>query len=298
MTLDQCSVTEAAWTRRGLPPSEGRAIGGGVADRPFSLGSAARAQTPAVSHPSLDFGYPWWLNYGHLVLFLALLAAVVAARALHASRWVVVPLLALAMWAGSVALLVYSFGINQVPQMPTQAFLQSGTGRVVDLGAGTGRSSIMVLTERPHATLVASDLFGTSFAQHFGSGERPQDRLLANLKTAGVDGRATIATADMLKLPFENDAFDGIVSAYAMDHLGRNGARAALTEAHRVLKPGGDFLLILVANDGWVKLAFGPLLSHGGTYGPAWWREAATAAGFVVREEGARPATTYFLLTR
>ena len=134
---------------------------------------------------------------------------------------------------------------------------------MLDLGAGTGRSSITVLVERPHATLVASDLFGASFEEHFGPGQRPEDRLRANLKTAGVDGRATIETADMLKLPFGDDAFDAIVSAYAMDQLGRSGARTALAEAHRVLKPGGDFLLILAANDGWAKLAFGPLLAHG-----------------------------------
>jgi ubiquinone/menaquinone biosynthesis C-methylase UbiE len=82
-----------------------------------------------------------------------------------------------------------------------------------------------------------------------------------------------------------------------MDHLGRNGARTALAEAHRVLKPGGDFLLILVANDGWAKFAFGPMLSHGGTYGPAWWRDAAQQAGFDVKEEGTAPVTLYFLLT-
>ncbi len=204
----------------------------------------------------------------------------------------------LCLWAGSVALLVHLFGINHVPPLPTQAFLRSGTGRVLDLGAGTGRSSIMVLTERPQATLVASDLFARSFTQHFGRGARPQDRLLANLRAAGVDSRATIETADMLKLPFNDDAFDAIVSAYAMDHLGRIGARTALAEAHRVLKPGGDFLLILVANDAWAKLAFGPLLSHGGVYGTDWWRDAAANAGFDIREEGARPVTTYFLLTR
>ena len=246
----------------------------------------------------IDFGYPWWLNHGHLALFGVLLAAVLAARAARASQWVMILLGALSFWAGSLALLVHLFGINHVPPLPTQAFLRSGSGRVLDLGAGTGRSSIMVLTERPRATLVASDLFGTSFTHHFGPGERPQDRLLANLKAAGVDGRATIEMADMLKLPFADGAFDAIVSAYAMDHLGRNGARTALMEAHRVLKPGGDFLLILVANDGWAKLAFGPLLSHGGTYGVDWWRDAAAKAGFAIREEGARPVTTYFLLTR
>jgi len=255
------------------------------------------AENGAVSQTAIDFGYPWWLNYGHLALFGVLLAAVLAARGVGAPRWVMVLLGALSLWAGSVAILVHFFGINHVPPLPTPAFLSSGRGRVLDLGAGTGRSSIMVLTERPSATLVASDLFGSSFAQHFGPGDRPQDRLLANLKASGVAERATIETADMLKLPFADRSFDAIVSAYAMDHLGRNGARTALAEAHRVLKPGGDFLLILVANDGWAKLAFGPMLSHGGTYGPDWWRDAAAKAGFDVREQGARPVTTYFLLS-
>jgi SAM-dependent methyltransferase len=250
-----------------------------------------------MSQTSLDFGYPWWLNYGHLVLFGLFLALTFAARAAGASRWVTLVLGAIALWAASVAMLVYLFGINRVPPLPTQAFLSSGAGRVLDLGAGTGRSSIMVLAERPRATLVASDLFGSSFTQHFGPGQRPQDRLLANLQRAGVDGRAAIETADMLKLPLADAAFDAIVSAYAMDHLGRNGARVALAEARRVLNPGGDFLLMLVANDGWAKLAFGPLLSHSGTYGAEWWRTAAGAAGFDVREQGSRPVTTWFLLT-
>lgn len=246
---------------------------------------------------TFDFGYPWWLSYGHLAVFGVVLAAGLAARAAGVSRRVQMLLGLIALWAGSVAVLVALFGINRVPPLPTQAFLHAGTGHVLDLGAGTGRSSIMVLTERPRATLVASDLFGSSFTQHFGPGQRPQDRLLANLKAAGVDRRATIETADMLKLPFADRAFDGIVSAYAMDHLGRTGARTALAEAHRVLKPGGDFLLILIANDRWAKLAFGPLLSHGGTYGADWWRDAAERAGFTVREEGTRPVTAYFLLT-
>jgi SAM-dependent methyltransferase len=252
---------------------------------------------PTVPQTSFDFGYPWWLNHGHLALFGVLLATVLAARAARASRWIMVLLGALCVWAASVALLVHLFGINHVPPLPTQAFLSSGTGRVLDLGAGTGRSSIMVLTERPHATVVASDLFGTSFTQHFGQGERPQDRLRANLRAAGVEARASVETADMLKLPFADDSFDAIVSAYAMDHLGRTGARTALREAHRVLKPGGDFLLILVANDGWAKLAFGPLLSHGGTYGADWWRDAAVNAVFEVREEGSLPFSSFLILS-
>src|SRR5262249_3550801 len=74
--------------------------------------------------------------------------------------------------------------VNGRPLLPTQSFLRSGVGRVLDIGAGTGRSSIMVLESRPQATLVALDLFAESFEQHFGRGESPQQRLLAQLKGA------------------------------------------------------------------------------------------------------------------
>ena len=77
----------------------------------------------------------------------------------------------------------------------------------------------MVLESRPGATLVALDLFAKSFEEHFGHSESPQQRLLANLKAAGVDQRTTIETGDMRNLPFERASFDAVVSAYAIDHL-------------------------------------------------------------------------------
>jgi ubiquinone/menaquinone biosynthesis C-methylase UbiE len=114
------------------------------------------------------------------------------------------------------------------------------------------------------------DLLAESFEQHFGPSPNPQQRLLANLKAAGVDRRATIETADIRKLPFEAGAFDAIVSAYAIDHLDRKGIDQALSEAARVLKPGGDFLLMVIANEPWAALTFGPLFdtwTHGMRYG-------------------------------
>jgi len=45
-----------------------------------------------------------------------------------------------------------------------------------------------------------------------------------------VNQRATIATADMRKLPFEPAAFDAVVSAYAIDHLNRQGTDQALAK--------------------------------------------------------------------
>ena len=204
-----------------------------------------------------------------------------------------------ALWSGA-AFLVERFviDVNGQPVLPTQSFLRSGSGRVLDIGAGTGRSSIMVLQARPQATLVALDLFGESFDQHFGHGETPQQRLLENLRAAGVERRTTITTADMRKLPFDTGAFDAIVSADAMDHLNRQGSDQSLAEAARVIKPGGDFLLMLVANEPWAKFTFGPLIAHGGTRGGNWWSGHVQRAGFEIIEEGTRPLTLYLLARR
>jgi SAM-dependent methyltransferase len=245
-----------------------------------------------------DF-YPWWLSYGHIVVLIPFAAMLALALRFHWSRWFVGIFGVLTLWSlAAMGVARLGFNPDSVPALPTQAFLRSGSGRVLDIGAGTGRSSIMVLTARPKATLVASDLFGESFDTHFGKAETPQDRLRANLKAAGVDARATIETADAMKLPYGDASFDAIVSAYVLDHLGRDGADKALAEAARVVKPGGDFLLMLVANDAWAKFAFGPLLAHGGPRGPAWWTPHMEQAGFTVVETGTSPVTLYLLARR
>jgi len=253
----------------------------------------------ALATASIDFGYPWWLSFGHLpVLIAALLMGLLG----YVRKWSTRAMLfvgALILWSGA-ALLIERFviDVNGRPALPTQAFLRSGAGRVLDMGAGTGRSSIMVLESRPRATLVALDLFSESFDQHFGRSGTPQQRLLSNFKAAGVDQRATIATADMRKLPFEPAAFDAVVSAYAIDHLNRQGTDQSLAEAARVLKPGGELLLMIIANEKWAKFAFGPLLSHGGTRGADWWTTHVQRAGFQIMEQGTRPLTFYLLARR
>jgi len=248
---------------------------------------------------SIDYGYPWWLSYGHVPILVAALVLLLAG---FLRKWRVWPMFLLgvvALWS-SAAFVVDRFviDVNGPPALPTEKFLASGTGRVLDIGAGTGRSSIMVLQARPRATLVASDLFGESFDEHFGNSGSPQQRLLANLKAAGVSERATIVTADMLKLPFESAQFDAVVSAYAMDHVNRAGSDRALAEAARVLKPGGEFLLMVVGEEPWSEFAFGPLLKHSGARGHDWWPEHVQTAGFQVIEQGTRPLTLYVLARR
>ena len=245
---------------------------------------------------SINFGYPWYVSYGHLVpAAVALSIGIVG----HTRKWPKLPMILIGivlLW--SVAAFVvarFALNANGRSPLPTQGFLASGEGRVLDMGAGTGRSSIMVLEARPKATLVALDLFGESFERHFGSTESGQERLLSNLKAAGVERRATIQAGDMRKLPFDAASFDAVVSAYAIDHLNRDGVTASLSEAARVLKPRGEFLLIVITKDFWLKFAFGPVLLHSGTRGAAWWSGRLHQAGFQVVEQGTRPATLYFL---
>jgi len=82
-----------------------------------------------------------------------------------------------------------------------------------------------------------------------------------------------------------------------MDHLNRAGSDQALAEAARVLKPGGEFLLMVISSEPWAQFTFGPLLKHG-TRGPVWWNVHVQQAGFQILEHGTRPLTLYLLARR
>jgi ubiquinone/menaquinone biosynthesis C-methylase UbiE len=249
-----------------------------------------------ITNAHLDFGYPWGHSYGHLPLVAGSGLALLVGYWRQWPKWTLILLSPLFLWSSTAFLAArFVLNINGEAALPTQSFLRSGVGRVLDIGAGTGRSSIMVLKARPHATLDALDLFSESFQQHFGPSQSPQQRLLANLKAAGVDQRAAIVTADMRKLPFEPATFDAIVSAYVFEHLNGEGIEQSLAEAARVVKPDGDFLLILVAKEPWLQYTFGPMLMHQGFHGANWWTARIEEAGFQVLEQGTRPATLYLL---
>jgi ubiquinone/menaquinone biosynthesis C-methylase UbiE len=254
-------------------------------------------------HSHINFGYPWQFVYGHLIL--AGITATILGLCLWRkwSKFLLVPIGAVALWAAIAFLLVrFGFDMNGRGTLPTQSFLASGSGRVLDMGAGTGRSSLMVLEARPNTTVVALDSFGESYVEHFGDKGKPSDvtdvgreRLLANLRAAGVEQRVTIQPGDMRHMPLTAASFDAIISAYAIDHLGRDSIPIALSEASRVLKPGGEFLIMLIAKDAWLKFTFGPLLLHAGTRTASRWKELMNEAGFDIVEQGTRPATLYFL---
>jgi SAM-dependent methyltransferase len=246
-----------------------------------------------------DFGYSWPLTRGHLLVFLV--AAVLAAFCWWRGwrRWTAITAVVVAIWAlaGAVAM-HYAIQIGEPQRLVTDAFLPSGAGRVLDLGAGSGRATVGLLLARPQATVTAVDLY----QGYYGIDDNTPERLLQNATVAGVGDRVHVQVADMRQLPFGAEEFDAAMSVAAIDHLRSEGIDQTLRETARVLKPRGQLLVVSLNVDNWVRIAMPPSLHGQGYWGHSQnrerWRERLTSAGFDVADIGTRPATVYFLATR
>lgn len=242
-----------------------------------------------------DFGYGFLWNYGHVLAIVpfGILAAIGWRRGWP--RWIGVVSLVLAAWGVAGLLIVqYAMRLNLPLVLPTQEFLAQGTGRVLDGGAGSGRASLMVLLERPHAEVLAVDLY----EGYFGIADNTPQRLLENAASAGVEDRVEARAGDLRDLPLDDDSFDAVVSAFVIDHLDRDGVQRSLAEIERVLRPEGDFLLMVVNPDRWIRVAY-PFFVHHGYFGGRTdherWRARLEEAGFRVVEMGTTPGTLYVL---
>ena len=104
-------------------------------------------------------------------------------------------------------------------------------GRVLEVGCGRG-VALPVLAER----LTPIALFGVDVDPTL------LDVAARRLHAAGVD--ATLVEADVRALPFEPASFDLVVDFGTCYHVdgGTVGARVALREVARVLRPGGLFI--------------------------------------------------------
>lgn len=103
----------------------------------------------------------------------------------------------------------------------------TGSEHVLDAGCGAGHTA---LAFAPHAAgVVAYDLTPAMLEQ--------VERLAAERGIRNVETRQ----GSVESLPFENGAFDLVVSRYSAHHWA--APAAALREFRRVLKPGGSFIL-------------------------------------------------------
>ena len=241
-----------------------------------------------------DFDYSWPWTYGHLIAAVLFAGLASIAYWMHWTKLAITGGL-LAIWGISGAYIVNEqLRFSRPVALPTERFLPSGSGRVLDAGAGSGRSTVMVLLSRPAAKVVALD----QFTGYYGIDDNTPDRLRANARAAGAEDRVEVTVGDMREMPFEDASFDGVVSVAAIDHLNREGVERTLAEVTRVLRPDGQFLLMVVNPDIWTKVALPFLHGHGyfgGRAYPERWRAQLTAAGLDVVEEGTQPASLYFL---
>ncbi len=238
--------------------------------------------------PGFDFGYTWPWTHGHLVLSV-LFALPAALLRLRGFRWFSAALGFFAAWSLLGFLIIqFVFGFNRPLRLPVPEFLSSGKGLVLDVGAGSGRATIMVGQGRPAVRVVALDNFSAEYIR-----DSPK-RLVENVRRAGMEGRVEVREADMRRIPAESGSFDAVVSSYAIDHLPRADIRPTLSEVSRVLREEGEFLLAVIHRDAWLLLTYGPLILH--SFRPAHsWKLMLEDTGFVVQEMGTTPGSVHFL---
>lgn len=104
--------------------------------------------------------------------------------------------------------------------------------RLLDLGAGTGKTTACILDAFPDASAVCIDLFGEMLAH-------AEQRL----SSSGVRDRARLVQADFMKEPLGSE-FDVCVSALAVHHQDGVGKKSLFRRIERSLKPGGHFCMI------------------------------------------------------
>jgi ubiquinone/menaquinone biosynthesis C-methylase UbiE len=108
------------------------------------------------------------------------------------------------------------------------AFDVRGAKSILDAACGNGRYTIQMLKHADaDARFTAFDL---------------SQNMLARARRRINSNRVTFCAADMTRLPYRDAAFDTAVCGWALEHLA--DPRPGLREFARVLKPGGQFLLM------------------------------------------------------
>jgi arsenite methyltransferase len=115
-----------------------------------------------------------------------------------------------------------------------------GSERALDLGCGRGPVLLALARRLPRGQAVGVDLWRSK--DQTGNAA---DATRANAAAEGVGPLVELHTADMTSLPFPDASFDVVASALAIHNIPTaEGRTAAVTEALRVLRPGGQMIIV------------------------------------------------------
>lgn len=119
--------------------------------------------------------------------------------------------------------------VDRLTDVLIERLLVDDSAHVLDLGCGVGGPGLRV------ARTTGARVTGVSISQEQ---VKTANRLA---EKAGLADRATFQHADAMKLPFEDGLFDAVMALESIIHM--PDRQQVLTEASRVLRPGGRLVL-------------------------------------------------------
>jgi len=113
-----------------------------------------------------------------------------------------------------------------------------GDETVLDLGCGRGAVLLAAAKLLPNGRAVGVDIWRADQT------DNSPDNTLRNAALEGVADRVEVRTADITDLPFDDGTVDVIVSSLVVHNIPTPAGREkAISEAARVLRPGGRLVL-------------------------------------------------------
>jgi demethylmenaquinone methyltransferase / 2-methoxy-6-polyprenyl-1,4-benzoquinol methylase len=127
---------------------------------------------------------------------------------------------------------ILSLGLDRLWRVQAVRRLAPGVGRrYLDVGCGTGDMAMEILRQSRGSTVTGIDRSEAMLA-------------LGRRKAAarGYDRSIDLLTGDALSLAFDDEMFDGSITAFCIRNVTKR--QAALEEIYRVLRPGGMLVIL------------------------------------------------------
>ncbi|MCT2898586.1 methyltransferase domain-containing protein [Lentilactobacillus buchneri] len=144
------------------------------------------------------------------------------------------------------------FGKYKIIRRVVKSLNIPDNSKVLDLGTGHGA----VLLEVAKRLKRPGKVIGIDIWQSVDQSNNSKTEAQLNIDQAKVSEVAKVQTASMTKLPFRDSDFDDVFASFAIHNVKPKGQRElAISEALRVLKPGGRLVIIDMEHIGEFKRA-------------------------------------------